>query len=50
MSLKDKELGKPESREHTLKESLNEEITGILYVYTVEVHLIYYLVFIGYNI
>ena len=29
MSLKDKELGKPESREHALRKSLNEEITGI---------------------
>ena len=29
MSLKDNELGKPESREHTLRESLNDETTGI---------------------
>ena len=29
MLLKDKELGKLESREHALRELLNEEITGI---------------------
>ena len=29
MLLKDKELGKPESIEHALRESLNEEIIGI---------------------